>query len=155
MKKAYIMIGLPGSGKSTWINDNASCAKVLSTDNIIDSYCRQNNITYNEGFKRFIKLATNQFNNELSNINNYKGDIVIDQTNLTKKSRAYKLKKLSSYKKIAVVCKLDSDELQRRLDNRSIQDGKTIPSNIISSMILSYEQPTLDEFDEIIYVNGK
>jgi tRNA uridine 5-carbamoylmethylation protein Kti12 len=78
-------------------------------------------------------------------------DIVWDQTSTTKYTRAKKLRMLPDYETIAVVFKTPNDvELAKRLASR---EGKTIPDNVMKSMIVGWEEPTEAEgFDKIIYV---
>jgi len=77
-------------------------------------------------------------------------DVIWDQTNLTAKSRAAKLKMLPDYYKIAVVFKTpDAEEHARRLASRP---GKSIPEGVLRSMAANLELPTEAEgFQEIWY----
>ena len=79
-----------------------------------------------------------------------KADVVWDQTNLTKKSRAPKLAQIpDTYEKVAVYFSTPSDqELKRRLDGRI---GKTIPANVVLAMKSQLESPAQSEgFDRVI-----
>jgi predicted kinase len=75
-------------------------------------------------------------------------DIIWDQTSTTIKSRKKKLIMLPGYHTIAVMFKTpDPLELVIRLKNRP---GKNVPQNVINDMISGFEQPTIEEgFNEI------
>jgi predicted kinase len=145
-----MLVGIPGSGKSTWVN-NQSWAKscvYLSSDKFIEDYATLVNKTYNEVFDEYIKTAGQLLNKQAITANVAESDAIWDQTNLTVKSRASKLKIFPCYKKIAVVFKTpEADELARRLANRP---GKSIPDAVIASMTNIFEMPTIEEgFSEI------
>jgi len=155
MPTLYMMIGVPGSGKSTWIaNQNFDWNKtmVVSTDAIIDQRAAAQGKTYSEVFQNEIKGATAQMNANLKNAIANNMDIVWDQTNLTAKSRQGKLSQIpKNYRKVAVFFNTPNEkELQRRLGNRP---GKTIPTNVVQSMMSQLEMPSKSEgFDEVITV---
>jgi predicted kinase len=146
-----MLIGVPASGKSTWRNANAGHAEIISTDDIIEHRAKKIGVTYNDVFKDTIKDAT-----KLANKHAYKAflagkDVVWDQTNLTKKSRASKLAMVPEhYQKNAVFFVTPpADEWKRRLNTRP---GKSIPENILMGMASSLEEPSLDEgWDSIDY----
>ena len=50
---AYILIGLPGSGKSTWIRNNQTKDDfvVISSDDEIEKYAKSQSKTYSEVFE--------------------------------------------------------------------------------------------------------
>jgi predicted kinase len=152
MKKLYVLVGVPGSGKSTWIKNQewAKDIPIVSTDKFIDEYAAQQGKTYNEVFAErmpvAVKLMANQV--EICKANNL--DIIWDQTSTTVGARRKKLNMCQNYYKIAVVFQTpDEEELQRRLASRP---GKNIPKHVQEVMAsqLKNEPPTLEEgFDEI------
>lgn len=157
----YMMIGLPASGKSTWVNQfvashssTMSALFVVSTDDIIEMIGNRYGMTYNQVFdeltysfaeKMSHKLARHAIRNNMN--------LIWDQTNLTEKSRARKLNlvPVSVYKRIAVYFPIP-DDLDKRLLSRP---GKNIPSNVIENMKNILEEPKLSEgFDQIIVVKS-
>ena len=150
MPKLYMLIGVPGSGKSTWTADQvwAKDCSIVSSDRFIDEHAAKMGKTYNEVFDEYVKIATKLMENQvlIAQANNM--DIIWDQTNMSAKSRAKKLAMLPNYEKIAVVFKTpEKEELDRRLANRP---GKFISEKIVNSMISSYNEPTEEEgFKEI------
>jgi predicted kinase len=80
-------------------------------------------------------------------------DIVIwDQTNLTAKKRKIKLSKFPDHKKIAVY--FDTDlKLIEKINEERKYSGRSIPRNILTSMMEVIEAPTEKEgFEEIIII---
>jgi predicted kinase len=150
MAKCYQLIGVPGSGKSTWIDTQdwaLSCAKV-STDKWVEIYAKEVGRTYSEVFVDFMPTAVDLMAKEVIAAREMGRDIIWDQTSTTVKSRARKFNMLPDYEHIAVVFRTpEHKELFRRLWSRP---GKDIPEHVIASMIASWEEPTLDEgFTEI------
>ena len=148
----YMLIGVPASGKSTWIasQDWALDIPVVSSDRFIDEHAQKQGKTYNEVFDEYIKIATKLMENQVLICQANNKNVIWDQTNLTAKSRAAKLKMLPDYYKIAVVFKTpDAEEHARRLAGRP---GKTIPLVVLRSMAANFELPTEAEgFREIWY----
>lgn len=155
MPTLYMMIGVPGSGKSTWIaNQNFDWNKtmVLSTDAHIERRAASQGKTYSDVFQDEIKAATAEMNGNLKHALSKGMDIVWDQTNLNAKARQGKLDKIpSTYRKVAVFFTTpDADEHKRRLGNRP---GKVIPANVMMGMASQLQSPTAEEgFDEVIVV---
>lgn len=154
--KLYVLVGVPGSGKSTWIKnqDWAIGIPVVSTDFYIDEYATQQGKTYNEVFEERMPVAVKLMANQVLVCKANKCDIIWDQTSTTVGARKKKFNMLPDYYKIAVVFKTpDDEELQRRLSNRP---GKNIPKHVQKSMAEQLENspPTLEEgFDEIWYAS--
>jgi predicted kinase len=146
-----MLIGVPASGKSTWVRKNAGADSVIaSSDDYIDAQAAAAGKTYSEVFDQHVKAATQHVEQTVAQAVKLGSDIVWDQTNLTVKSRKTKLAAIpDNYEKIAVVFATpDSNEWRRRLASRP---GKTIPNNILLGMQSSMQLPTVDEgFDKIV-----
>lgn len=150
MPKCYQLIGVPGSGKSTWISnqDWAKDCVVVSTDNFVEAYAKEQGKTYSEVFNDYMPTAVNLMADQVIEARNAGKDIIWDQTSTTVKSRLRKFNMLPTYEHIAVVFKTpEKEELARRLASRP---GKNIPANVMRSMINNFDMPTEDEgFKEI------
>ena len=157
MPTLYMLCGVPYSGKSTWTNSKLIAlggAYVLSTDDTIETICRMFDTTYGDSFDTLIKYAEMVLDLDLKEAIKRNGDIIWDQTNLTKKSRAKKLTQIpSNYKKVAVNFTIPGyDEIKRRIEKR--QD-KIIPWSAMERMFAQYEPATIEEgFDQIIEVKN-
>lgn len=152
MPKCYQLIGVPGSGKSTWASNQewARDCVVVSTDEFVEAYAHIVGKTYSEVFTDYMPTAVNLMAEKVIKAREAGKDIIWDQTSTTLKSRARKFNMLPNYEHIAVVFKTpEHKELIRRLWSRP---GKEIPEHVIASMIASWEDPTEEEgFKEIWY----
>ena len=136
-----IMIGLPGSGKSTW------CKDLYKGDENVVYICPDKNHTKlcDEGI---LKKAYQQLDNALKEHK----DVVIDAANLTKRYRKKWLDICKKYKAnvTAVYMHLNYSQVIERMSSR----GKQIPHDIIRKMYFDLEEPELSEgFTDIIYVD--
>jgi predicted kinase len=154
MNTMYVLVGVPGSGKSTWVK-NQKWAKelpVVSTDRFVEKYAEEQGKTYSEVFQEYMPIAVKLMANQVLICQANKKDLIWDQTSTTIATRAKKLRMLPEYRKIAIVFKTpETAELQRRLASRP---GKNVPWDVVSKMAqqLETEPPTLEEgFDEIWY----
>ena len=152
MPKCYQLVGVPGSGKSTWAEaqDWAHVCAHISTDKWVEIYAREVGKTYSEVFTSFMPTAVDLMAKEVVVARDLGRDIIWDQTSTTAKSRLKKFQMLPDYEHIAVVFKTpEHGELMRRLFSRP---GKEIPEHVIASMIESWEEPTKEEgFKDIWY----
>lgn len=154
MPKCYQLIGVPGSGKSTWVNSQnwaLTCAQV-STDKWVEIYAKEVGKTYSQVFTDFMPTAVDLMAKEVVAAREADRDIIWDQTSVSVKSRKRKFQMLPDYYHIAVVFKTpEHEELMRRLASRP---GKDIPDHVITSMIASFEMPTEEEgFKEIWFAS--
>jgi predicted kinase len=154
MKTLYVMVGVPGSGKSTWIKNQtwASDCVVVSTDQLVEQYAAEQGKTYSEVFEEYMPSATVAMVDLVKEAQQLGRDIIWDQTSTTIATRAKKLRMLPDYKAIAVVMNTpDIEELNGRLNSRL---GKVIPQHVMESMISNFEMPTEEEgFSEIWYAS--
>lgn len=152
LNKLYVLVGVPGSGKSTWIKNQkwtGNCV-IVSTDEFVEDYAKECGQTYSEVFNDYMPTAVKLMAEKVIRAREAGKDIIWDQTSTTVKSRERKFNMLPEYHKIAVVFRTpEHKELIRRLSSRP---GKEIPEHVIGSMIDGWEEPTLEEgFHEIWY----
>ena len=150
MPKCYQLVGVPGSGKSTWVKaqDWAKDCAIVSTDMWVDMEAERTGKTYSQIFVEYMPHAVKLMANHVELARDEGMDIIWDQTSTTISSRKKKFAMLPDYEHIAVVFKTpEHKELMRRLFSRP---GKEIPDHVIASMIASWEDPTEEEgFKEI------
>ena len=150
MPKCYQLIGVPGSGKSTWVKNQiwALGLSVVSTDNFVEAYANQQGKTYNEVFKDYMPIAVRLMANQAEICRANGVDVIWDQTSTTIASRARKFNMLPDYEHIAVVFRTpDINVLKKRLASRP---GKEIPWEVVQAMIDNWDEPYEEEgFKEI------
>jgi predicted kinase len=153
MPKCYQLIGVPGSGKSTWVSEQdwANECAYISTDIYVEKFAKSMGKTYSEVFNEVMPECVNLMVGDVVKARTAGKDIIWDQTSTTVKSRTRKFNMLPDYEHIAVVFITPSRiELKRRLASRP---GKEIPESVIEGMLASFEMPCTDDedFKEIWY----
>jgi len=149
----YLLVGIPCSGKTTWVNKHVFPNDVahISSDHFIEEYANLHSTTYTKVFKEYAPTANNLMFEEAKEAQLAGIDIVWDQTNTTISTRRKKLVMLSDYYKIAVVFKTPKEkELKERLASRP---RKVIPYDVIEHMTKTLQEPTKSEgFDDIWFM---
>jgi len=156
-KNAIIMVGLPGSGKSTVVRLINCCNQyaVMSLDDIIENYAAQVNKTYSDVFDEYNKRASIQLENNIDRAIVNGKDIIFDQTNLSVYSRRRRIRELSNYTITAIVVTEQESVISERLRIRGELTGKIIPDNVIAGMKSRFEFPSLSEgFNKIIHIDS-
>ena len=154
MPKCYQLIGVPASGKSTWVKNQewALGLTIVNTDLFVEDYARAQGKTYSEVFVDYMPTAIDLMVEQVVFAREHGHTIIWDQTSTTIASRAKKFRMLPDYEHIAIVFRTpEHTELMRRLMSRP---GKEIPDHVIASMIASWDEPELEEgFTEIWFAN--
>lgn len=150
----YQLVGVPGSGKTTWVEHQDWCKDCvyISTDKYVEEYALKENKTYSEVFEKYMPTAVELMIKDVVDARSKNLDIIWDQTSTTALSRKKKFNMLPNYYHIAIVFKTpDFNELKKRLSSRP---GKILPLEVVKSMINNFENPLKDEgFREIWYTN--
>lgn len=148
--KLYVLVGVPGSGKSTWVSNQewAKDCAYISTDYYVEKFAKRLGKTYSEVFDDVMPRAVRLMTRAVRKARNEGKDIIWDQTSTTVKSRKNKFRMLRDYYAIAVVFNTPPEsELMKRLASRP---GKTIPWDVMTTMINGFTLPTEEEgFKEI------
>jgi tRNA uridine 5-carbamoylmethylation protein Kti12 len=163
MSTVFVMVGLPGTGKSTLVDklirsmgDHGDQVFVYSTDTLIEDWAKSQGWTYDFAFSKYVDRATREMNSMLDNAIKQKRDIIWDQTNLGAKKRQRILNRFSNpvwtkecHCILSPIGDSQNSDWEWRLANRP---GKTIPGHIIRSMRETFFVPTLDEgYDRVYY----
>jgi predicted kinase len=158
-KEIIFLVGMPGSGKSTYIKKlkNRMPEKeyiVASHDDILMNLASKEGMKYDDAYKffNFQEQIYPEFINTIKKSFKKGRNVIIDCTNLKRGDRKDVLDLVpNDYKKIAVIFNVNPEELKRRLDKRSKETGKTIPDEVIDKMRNWYIPPSKEEgFDKII-----
>lgn len=150
-----VLIGLPGSGKTTWRDKMLAKSDlnyvIVSSDDEIQRMAAADDKTYDQGFEKFMGKATGLMKQKFRDAVNSNRSIIYDQTNMSPKKRRGILQQIpSNYRKVAVAFEVDEEELNARLNKRAEETNKTIPPHVMKSMARSYVPPSKEEgFDEV------
>lgn len=161
-KRFFIMcVGLPCSGKTNWLAtelvpylaDAGIYAEMLSTEDIVDFCATATHKSYNEVFHNVIDNANKVVEARMALGSFMNMNIILDQTNLTTKSRKRKMDNLTNkdnYYKVAVKFSEELDVLNKRLEERN-KTGKSISDSVFESMYSRAEEiNSLEDFDDIL-----
>jgi predicted kinase len=153
-KTLVVMVGIPGSGKSTVIKalKDKSDAFVYSTDALVDAMVAKGT-SFNDAFKPAKKEMNLRFDAAIKNGR----DIIWDQTNLAPGKRKNILTRTPPEYRRECVCfakprdPIHINILRQRVEQRSERD---IPAHVMDSMFDAYRRPDLDEgFDKITFLD--
>ena len=144
----YVMIGLPGAGKDTWIANNLpETQKVACRDDIRAELGLCNAGEKIVASRQQENLVTNIFNQKLKEYARAGEDIVINNINIKRKYRMDYKRVLSDFDVNWIYVVVEAPDLDTNKERRKGQ----IPPEVFDRMVASYEPPTPDEYDEIIY----
>jgi predicted kinase len=155
-----MMVGVPGSGKSTFLNKLKEFMKitVASTDDLIELEAQRLGITYSEAFKKVnFKTVKKQMDEVIVQAVRRREHLALDQTNMSRKSRTSKLEAIPAdvYSRVCLNFTVDDKVLLERLRVRAETTGKVIPPFVLKSMFDNYQTPSKDEgFTHIIEVDN-
>jgi predicted kinase len=152
--KVILLVGPPLSGKDTYLRtQDYSDYVIISRDDILMSL--HDTDDYSSAFNTVNQKEVDKIlNQKIQDSIGEKRNVIINMTNLSKKSRNRHLCKFPNidYDKIAIVFpKLNLCDYINRNDKRKVDENKFIPVNVIQTMIENWQEITLDEgFDSII-----
>lgn len=132
-----MLVGLPGSGKSTYAENhkNSNCVHI-SSDNIREQLYGDANIQENSN--QVFYLMKQQAIEALQ----LGQDVIYDATNISRKFRVETLKSLPSYAiKKCVIVWADIDTCLTQNNSRD----RTVPKAVIDRMLRSFQAPFYDE----------
>lgn len=152
MTTLYVLVGVPGSGKTTWIGHQSfdwDKTVIVSTDRLVDQYAASVKKTYSEVFQEYMPTAVEKMAQEAVEAFRNNKIVIWDQTSTSISTRAKKLRMAPEhYTKVAVVFKTPRKEIHEKFLDRP---GKDIPKEVIDDMIAKFEYPTVEEgFDRIV-----
>lgn len=153
-----LMVGLPGSGKSTYAKENFPEHIILSSDANVQKIADDLGKTYDEVWDKHIGMADKKFFDDLNSYIQAGANIVVDRTNLSKRSRTRVLAPLITNKRAAdynvkvVLMNPELTTIKARLGDRK---DKTISPGVLTSMRSLFEVPEEGKelIDEVIEVN--
>lgn len=149
-KIAILLIGAPGSGKSTW-------GKFYAESRGIVRLCPDEfraKLGTGEDDQSVSAAAFGMTRAGMDNTLSLGQSVMIDATNMYKKARKQFLDIARSHgvKTMAVVFEATKETLLERNINRGKSGGRNVPEHVIDSMLSRYERPDNLEFDLIQYI---
>ena len=151
-KEIILLVGLPASGKSTYISKMNGKFAIVSNDLYVEKIAKKLNLIYTEAFDKINRDdVLSNTRKEFDKAIGKNKSVIVDNTNMNTKERSYFMKSTAEeYKRIAIIFKISDAELRKRLNKRGEKTGKVIPYEVIEKMKARYEPPTTKEgFDEI------
>ena len=153
MANLYLMCGVPGAGKSTFLKNHIkeNNTKVISRDKIRFSIVKSNE-EYFSHEDEVLEIFWKQINESLA----AGKDTFVDQTSLTPRARKWLLQHVKGYTYANIVW-IDED-LETCLERNEMRRGTRayVPQDVIRRMHNQFIEPSLDEgFYRIFYYNSK
>lgn len=154
MGNLYLMCGISGSGKSTFLKNhikNNDNYVIISRDKIRFSLLKPN-----EDYFSHEKEVTNIFWEQINENLAKNKDVFVDQTSLTPRSRKWLLQHVHGYTYANLIW-ID-ENLETCLErNEKRKDTKAyVPRAVIRRMFFQFIEPSLEEgFDYIFHYNSK
>ena len=151
MNTLYITVGLPGSGKSTYVKNFIKDKEIeyLSSDSLRAVYGKsEEDQTVTPLVFGHIKRKVDEFLKDGKNV-------LVDATSVNRKERSDYINTAKKYgaKVVAIVFKMDRQGLIERNKKRGEQGGRVVPDWVIDKMLNKFEEPSYDEgIDVMIYV---
>lgn len=155
MLYATIMVGAPGSGKSTWVEDHLALfpeTKVISRDTIILELAKTSD--YNKAWKIVDQKEVDKILKQRFNEVNGKDSFIIDMTNMSIKSRSKWINQIDK-DLYTVSCTAFEASKETLMERNAQRNGKNLNEEVIDRMLTAYERPTLKEgFESIVMKIG-
>ena len=153
MANLYLMCGLPGSGKSTFLKRHAHLynAIIVSRDKI-----RFSIVKLDEEYFSHEDEVLEQFWKEINTALKNNKDVFVDQTSLTPKSRKWLLEHVEGYTHANLIW-ID-ETLETCLKRNELRAGTRayVPRKVICRMNSQFVEPSLSEgFYRIYHYNSK
>ena len=151
MADLYLVCGISGAGKSTFLKNQVHGGVVVSRDQIRFSIVKSN-----EEYFSHEKEVYEEFWGQITQNLMEGKDVFADQTSLTPKSRKYLIDNVKGYEHIyAIWIDEDLDTCLERNENRK-GTRAYVPQKVIIRMSSQFVRPSLSEgFHRIYHYNSK
>ena len=149
--KAYLLVGIPGSGKSTW-GQNAAQANPDFVRLCPDEFRAKFGTGEADQSVSGRAFAATKHGMDVALRDGH--SVIIDATNMYRKTRKDFLDIAKKYnaETIAVVFEVSRETAIERNKNRGAAGGRNVPEHVIDSMLSKYQVPDNTEFDEVKFI---
>ena len=152
MNTVYVLIGAPGSGKSTWARENAARfgAVVVGSDDVRNDFHAngQNPLDGDAVFAEVERRARDVLRAGRC--------VILDATHYRRRYRTYAVDVARDLgaRRVALWFDVPLAECLRRNAHRSVMafGGEPVPSQVVRDIFGQLEPPRPDEFDEIVRI---
>ena len=146
-----MLVGLPGSGKSTaagrlaaTIRSHGQAVEIVGTDAFLDAEARRRGLSYAAVFAEAYKAAERRMWEQAREAIRDERSVIWDQTNLTVKARSRRQRLFpEEYLRIAAVMPTPDHEAWER--NLSRPPGRAVPRSAFDRMRAQFERPSTQE----------
>ncbi|XP_073514594.1 heterogeneous nuclear ribonucleoprotein U-like protein 2 isoform X3 [Phyllobates terribilis] len=158
--EVILMIGLPGTGKTTWAKkyskDNPEKRFYhLSTEALIPQLKTAGPDAPEQDQKaqdNLVQLATKCLIRLVPVAGRRKGNYIIDQCTVYGSAQRRKMHCFKGFQRKAVVLVLKDDEWKKRLESRKEKEEEIVPDYVLLEMKANFVIPTKNDFmDDVIY----
>ncbi|GAB0091042.1 hypothetical protein DMENIID0001_058390 [Sergentomyia squamirostris] len=154
--EVIIMIGLPGAGKTHWVNlhneqNPEKCYNIIGMDFLIN---RMTNRKHSLRSERFTDMSNRSFTVLQEMAQKRRRNYILDQTNVFASAQRRKMKGFGDFKRIAVIVVPDDEEYKKRVAGKKEGGSKDeVTENVLNEMKANFSLPSSDLgwFDEIKY----
>lgn len=141
----FVMVGLPGSGKDTYIKNHLSHLPTVSRDDIrIEMGMKGEKPT---GTKEEENEVTLRFNKRMIELCEDKQSFVINNTNVRKKYRDDYKKMIMKYNPYIIYVYVETPSISI---NKSRREGQ-MPLSVIDRMIDNFDYPLPSEYNQMLF----
>lgn len=143
----YVMCGISGSGKSTWVEQNLDGFEVISLDEIREELNGKRDCQKNRG--QMLQLAKSRLKTALAN----KRNVVWDATNIRRDFRKIICDLGLNYGALITVVAFQVKENSLRVNNRNRKHA--VGENVVTSQINKLEWPIFTEGHRLVVIGEK
>ncbi len=132
---AYVLVGLPGSGKSGWAANHPQKLPIASTDAYVENYAKKKKLNYAQAFKACYPDACKDLKKQIEKFTKKPKSFIWDQVNLVPKERIEMHARLDPTHRVVYVCfRVPLSECLRRHEARDREAENVVDAKRIQDL---------------------
>lgn len=154
--KVHILIGVPGSGKSTWADSQSNDSMIYSSDDYRDALTPHYQSLDSKELNKVVFATLNKdlFNDIESHGNHY--EYIYDATNLNRRRRRFLYKELKrKFSNIEIVAHVFFKSLQQLYGINKVRPERTLPEEVIEKYYFNLQVPRIGVDCDVIEGHGE